>query len=285
MNDSAMNDSVAQVDCDPGRHRILHADTKKWLTVMAIGAGFVAIGIIVIVMQGGFLAWFVTLFFALVAGVGALQLIGPGSHLELHADNFVVTNFGRKTTERWDECANFSVYRVSRTELVVYDRARDVETHKGEMNRSISGRSSGLPDTFGMSAKDLAELMNAYQQHGVERSWQRHAETVREFADTIAAGLTRTGQPADILTDPVAMGLPEDMPSWPALDAVLKEARLDGSPHLLICADILSPLSRWITTDTKQTQAFDLLGAAELQIIDPDSKDVRRITRNEVEAG
>lgn len=272
-----MNDSVAQVDCNPGSHRILHADSKKWLTVMAIGAGFVAIGIIMIIMNGDFLAWFVTLFFGLVAGVGVLQLTGAGSHLELNADDFVIANFGRKTTERWDECANFSVYRVSRTELVVYDRARDVDTHKGEMNRSISGRSSGLPDTFGMSAKDLAELMNAYQQHAVERSWQRHAEAVREFAEKIAADLTKTGQPAEIHTDPAARGLPEDMPPWPAILAVLKEPRLDGSPHVLICADILSPLSRWITTDTKKTQAFDLLGAAELQIIDPDNKDVRRI--------
>lgn len=274
-----MSNTVEPPDAAIGSHRALHADPKKWQMVFAIGVGFVAIGIAMIITQGGFLAWFVTLFFALVAGVAVLQLFGVGSYLELHADTFVITNFGRRTTERWEDCANFKVYRISRVEQVVYDRARDVETHAGEMNRAISGRSSGLADTFGIDADKLAGLMNAYQEHAVERSWQRHAEAVEIFRKTIAEGLKEAGQPADIVSDPGEMTLPEEMQPWPSILAVLKEPRLDGSPHVLICADILSPLSRWITDDTKQTEAFELLGAAELQIIEPETKEVRRIMR------
>lgn len=272
-----MNETVDPPDNTIGSHRVLHADPKKWRLVATIGGVFVAIGIAMLIIEGDFLAWFVTLFFLLVAGVGLVQLFGVGSHLELNADTFVVTNFGRRTTERWDECANFNAYRISRVEQVAYDRARDVDTHMGEMNRSISGRSSGLPDTFGMEAVKLADLMNAYQQHGVERSWQRHTEAVATYRAMIAEDLEQAGQPANIVSDPSTMTLPPEMQSWPSILAVLKEPRLDGSPHVLICADVLSPLSRWITEDSKRTEAFDLLGAAELQIIDPDTKAVRRI--------
>lgn len=276
-----MNDITDPPDSMIGSRRVLYADPKKWRWVAGIGAGFVVIGIAMIIREGDFLAWFVTLFFALVAGVGLNQLFGTGSRLELDGDGFTIHNFGRETRERWDECADFKVYRISRVEQVVYDRAADVDTHKGEMNRTISGRSSGLPDTFGMTGEALAALMSAYRERAIERSWEHHAEAVQKFAGTIAAELDAAGQPADIVTDHAQMALPEGMQPWPSLLAVLKEPRLDGSPHVLICADVLSPLSRWITTETKRREALEELGAMELRIIDPDSGNVRRFVRAE----
>lgn len=276
-----MNDIADPPDSTIGSRRVLHADPKKWRWVAGIGAGFVAIGIAMIIREGDFLAWFVTLFFALVAGVGLNQLFGTGSHLELDDDGFTVHNFGRATRERWDECADFKVYRISRVEQVAYDRAADIDTHKGEMNRTISGRTSGLPDTFGMAGDDLAALMGAYRERAVARSWEHHAEAVQAFAATISEELIAAGQPADIITDHAQMALPEDMKPWPSLLAVLKEPRLDGSPHVLICADVLSPLSRWIKTETKRSEALEQLGALELRIIDPDSGNVRRFVRDE----
>ena len=119
-----MTDASTGLEAAIGTHRILQVSLRKWWSVFAIGAGFVAIGIAMIIIKGDFLAWFITLFFALVAGVACLQLTGYGSQLELNADTFTVTNFGRCTPERWDECADFKVYRLTRTEQVVYDRAR-----------------------------------------------------------------------------------------------------------------------------------------------------------------
>lgn len=276
-----MNDITDPPDSTIGTRRVLHADPRKWHWVAGIGAGFFVIGIGMIIREGDFLAWFVTLFFALVAGVGFNQLFGTGSRLELDADGFTIHNFGRETRERWDECADFKVYRVSRVEQVAYDRARDVDTHKGEMNRTISGRSSGLPDTFGMTGEDLAALMGAYREAAVARSWEAHPQAVQKVAEAIAAELDAAGQPAEIVTERARMALPEDMQPWPSLLAVLKEPRLDGSPHVLICADVLSPLSRWVTIETKRSQALELLGAMELRVFDPESGNVRRFVRAE----
>lgn len=281
-----MNDAIAEPiprvgEPAAGSHRVLYVSTRKWVGVLAIGSAFAVIGLAMIFIKGDFLAWFITLCFGLVAAVAALQLTGAGSHLELNADTFTITNFGRSTTERWDECSDFKVYRLTRTEQVVYDRARDVETHAGEMNRSISGRSKGLPDTFNMTAHDLAKLMAAYQQHGVDRSWQAHAGTVPEFEAVIADSLREAGVAADIITDRDAMDLPDGMTSWPSIIAVARAPKADGSRHVLICADVPSPSSRWITEHTQRKQTFDLLEADELHIIDADTKDIRRILRDD----
>lgn len=263
-----------------GQHRVLNAGMRKWLMAALISCAFVALGIVMIIMKGDFLAWFLTAFFAIMAAVAALQFTGAGSKLTLDADTFTITNFGRDTTERWDDCANFSVYRLTRTEEVVYDRARDVETHMGEMNRSITGRSASLPDTFDMKPQNLANLMNAYQANAVERSWQRHVEAVADYQKSIAADLSKSAAIADVITVPAAMNLPEGVSPWPAILVVDKAPRPDGTRRILIAADILSPESRWIPEHTKRDQAFEVLEADELQIITPETDSVRRIPRN-----
>lgn len=277
-----MTETNDGLDLTAGDYRVLHADPKKWQMCLFVAGSFVLVGISMILMNGDFLSWFVTLFFMLVAGVALLQLFGTGSYLELDADTFTVTNIGRRTTERWEDCANFKAYRISRVEQVAYDRVRDVDTHLGEMNRSISGRSSGLPDTFGMSARDLADLMNAYQANALERSWQRHAESVAAVRETMASDLATSGQAADLITDHADMTLPPEMEPWPSILAVLKEPRLDGLPHIVTCVDILSPRSRWLTDDIKQTEAFELLGAEELRIIEPRTNKIRRYVRTTI---
>jgi hypothetical protein len=265
---------------DIGQHRVLNADARKWTTVSLIGAGFLAIGLLMIINKGDFLAWFVTLFFGGVAATGIYQLFGPGSHLELNPDTFTVSSLGRQFTERWDECADFAVYRTGHNRLVAYDRAGDVETHMAEMNRMLSGRSASLPDTFGMKAQALADLMNAYQAHALKRAWERHSKSVAAYERLISGDLKDAAITAEIISSPKLMSLPADMPPWPSILVVGKKPHQDDTRHILTCVDILSPRSRWIPRATKQKQAFELLGADELQIIDPDTNAVHRIARD-----
>lgn len=278
MNDTS---SVSAPGSDPvhdiGEHRILHASTRNWFKVLLICLTFVAIGIIMIITKGDFLAWFTALAFAVVAGVAVLQIKGAGSKLILDPDTFEFTNLGQTTTERWDRCADFTVYQTSNTEQVVYDSARRADTHAGEMNRSSTGRSAGLPDTFDMPAQDLANLMNAYQTAAVQRSWQHHADAVSDYEATLAEQLNGSAPHADIITDAAAMDLSADMPLWPAILVTAQQARTDGSRHILQIIDVLSPASIWIHEDTKKSQAFSILGADELQLVDPVTRDVRRL--------
>lgn len=274
MNDTS---SVPVPVPDIGSHRVLQASTHKWFKVLLIGLAFVAIGIIMIITKGDFLAWFTALAFAVVAGVAVLQIKGAGSKLVLDPDTFEFTNLGQTTTERWDRCADFKVYHTSNTEQVVYDSARRADTHTGEMNRSSTGRSAGLPDTFDMPAQDLANLMNAYQTKAVQRSWQHHADAVSEYEATLAEQLNGSDTHADIITEGAAMDLPADIPLWPAILVTAQQPRSDGSRHILQIIDVLSPASVWIHEDTKKEHAFNLLGAEELQLVNPVTCDVRRL--------
>lgn len=274
-----MTSSIKESHETIGVQRVLYASRAKWRTVLLIGIGFVVIGVVMIINTGDFLAWFTTCFFVLVAGVGGAQLVGRGATLTLDADTFMETNLGRTTTERFDECADFKVYRRGGVEQVVFNRARDVETHAGEMNKSISGRSSGLHDTFSMPGQELADLLNSYQAFAIQRSWQRHEEAVTMLRQRLDDEFGVAGMECDIISTAADMDLPEDMASWPSILVVGKERETDGCRAVMLCVDVLSPVSRWVPRDTKEEQAFDMLRADELRIIEPDSGETARIVR------
>jgi len=277
MSDASSTSPPATI-ANPGSRRVLHASKAKWRAVLLVALAFVAIGLIMIATKSDFLSWFITLAFAVVAGVAFLQMNGNGLRLILDADTFTFTNIGRAdTTERWDRCADFTVYRVSDSEQVVYDTTRYADTHIGEMNRSLTGRSAALPDTFDLSAEDLANLMNAYQAAAVTRSWQHHAEAVTGYKSMLVEQLKSPGIDAEVITDPAMMDLPADMPPWPTILVAAKTRRPDGTRHILQLIDILSPSSVWIDETTKTDQAFNLLGADELQLVDPVTRDVRSL--------
>jgi hypothetical protein len=46
--------------------------------------------------------------------------------------------------------------------MVVYDDARVIGA-AAKLNRSLAGRTSVLPDTYGFTADDLAKLLNAWR--------------------------------------------------------------------------------------------------------------------------
>src|SRR6056297_733235 len=257
-----------------GARREFHAGKRKWSWVFVIAMVFVALGVWMIVAENTIFGWIATGFFAAVALVAGLQLVGAGSRLVLERDRFELTNFGRRTPERWDEVANFAVYRVSGQEFVGYDRARDVETHQGAMNRAISGRSASLPDSFGLEPEALAALMNAYREAAVAHSWaetDRAVDRVREQLKNEIAERDGTARLIDLTAKDGSEALPEDWPLWPTFLVIEPGKPLDSEPppDVYLCIDVLNPGSRWVPLADKRAQAFGDLRAAELRIIDP----------------
>ena len=83
-------------DYEIGARITLKPSKLKWFMVTLIGALFTAGGGMMI-SEGNETAkgWFVTLFFALVALVGILQLTGVGTYLKLGPDGFEAKSLGR----------------------------------------------------------------------------------------------------------------------------------------------------------------------------------------------
>jgi hypothetical protein len=57
-------------------------------------------------------------------------------------------------------------FRKSSTHPTRYDDTAFTGT-LAELNRKLSGRNSGLADTYGLSAEDLAELLNAWRDRAM----------------------------------------------------------------------------------------------------------------------
>jgi hypothetical protein len=275
--------TAAPADDPPiGAHRVLKPTPGRWIAVAVIAALFVAIGLYLIATRGSWTGWLSAGFFGFVLAVALAQLAGLGSRLTLHADTFELGNFGRSTTERWDEVRDFTAFKQSFNTLVGFDRVRDIGSRMGSLNQAMGGRTAALPDTFGLEPDALVKLMEAYRANGVERSWAQYREAIAEAVAALRADLDRDGQPGNILTDPdeIRRALPRDMTPWPAILVTDGDAtRDDGGPRIRIVVDVLNPETRWLSQDLKERSALDNLGAAELRIIDPDQKSVIRVER------
>jgi hypothetical protein len=128
---------------------VLRPSKRKWLGVMSIGLVFVASGIFMIVDRGGVFSWLTTIFFAGCAVVAIIQLFS-NSYLRLYATGFEQNMMGRKRNYQWTDVSDFrTAWRG--TSLV----------------RKIAPGSSALGDTFGMSAIELADLMNSYRNKSI----------------------------------------------------------------------------------------------------------------------
>ena len=280
-----MNEPTAAPADDPpiGAHRVLKPTPGRWIAVAVIAALFVAIGLYLIATRGSWTGWLSAGFFGFVLAVALAQLAGLGSRLTLHADTFELGNFGRSTTERWDEVRDFTAFKQSFNTLVGFDRVRDIGSRMGSLNQAMGGRTAALPDTFGLEPDALVKLMEAYRANGVERSWALHREAVAEAVAAIRADLDRDGQPGNILTDPdeIRRALPKDMTPWPSILVTDGDATSDdGGPRIRIVVDVLTPETRWLSQDVKERSALDNLGAAELRIIDPDKRSVIPVNRD-----
>jgi hypothetical protein len=166
----------------PGPIR-LYPSRRKWLLILAIGAGFLIIGLLMLRDPAAFadrrysateilvVSWLCVLFFGLGVILAAINLIPGASSLTLDSSGFVVRNLYRTTSQRWADVDNFAAVEVPagpRTKrLVGYDSAQRAGNPVGRLNVAVSGRNSGLPDSYGLSEADLANLMTQWRSRAL----------------------------------------------------------------------------------------------------------------------
>jgi hypothetical protein len=128
----------------------------------ALSAGF-TIGGALMIRDGAGEGWFVAGFFGLATLV-FLALLMPGSaSLLLTRDGFRVRSLWRSHFTPWSAVAAFGVVRISHRSMVSYNFT-DVAAHRGaRFSRALTGAEGALPDSYGMSAEDLAALMTAWR--------------------------------------------------------------------------------------------------------------------------
>jgi hypothetical protein len=165
-----MQSSQSQVDAILARFPgpvTLHPSRIKWLLVLLAG-GVLAFGGYLMVSDGDSRGWFVLAFFAAVAIVAAIVLLPGAGGLTLDRNGFRATSLFRGFSARWEQVRGFESVSVppSWQKLVVYDDI-NLAGKIAKLNVAIAGHNAGLPDTYGLSADDLARLMTLWQDRAM----------------------------------------------------------------------------------------------------------------------
>jgi hypothetical protein len=152
----------------------LYPSRIKWLLVFTASALF-AVGGFWMTKTGDGSGWFVLIFFSLGALIAAAAMLPGAGGLTLDRDGFDITSLFRRHRTRWRDAAGFEAARIPRAhqKMVVYDDITQSTKSIAKLNVGLVGRNSGLPDTYGHSADNLAQLMAQWRERALRETGSR----------------------------------------------------------------------------------------------------------------
>ncbi len=102
------------------------------------------------------------IFFGLCALVGLVNLLPNSSYLTLTEKGFLFVSLFRKHFVEWSDVQSFVPVRIQRRSMVGWNYSPEFRGSKRlrSVNSAIAGVEAALPDTYGMPAEQLADLMN-----------------------------------------------------------------------------------------------------------------------------
>lgn len=154
---------------------VLRRSVMKWLKVLAASAGFVALGSAMIWWPENFdsktppvIAWVMVAFFGLGLPISIIQLLPGAADLTLDAEGFIMRNLFRRSSCRWSDVSAFATVQIGGQDSVAFNRHSAPESTAEAMSDHLVGRNSALPETYGLAAEDLTQLMALWQTRATE---------------------------------------------------------------------------------------------------------------------
>lgn len=149
---------------------VLSTPRRKILPMFAGATVFVAVGLLMVVSDNP-LGWFVIAFFGACLVVFGWQMVTP-SQLRVTPTSVQLRHLWRR--KEWDlvSCGEFGVWGNSMAgqPIVVFDHHIESGSRLGRANRALAGGSASLPETFGMDASKLANLLNEARRSALQRA-------------------------------------------------------------------------------------------------------------------
>ncbi|HTM51614.1 MAG TPA: hypothetical protein VL285_23125 [Bryobacteraceae bacterium] len=144
---------------------------KRGFPGLALALLFTAGGVLMIRDKQGGAGWFCALFFGLCSLVFALQLWPGASYLRISTEGFEMrVLLRRRPLVRWDRVSEFRVAALPGAgRMVVYSPDPPPQPGLAAVNRALVGETDALPDNFGRSPEQLAELLNEWRRNGAAR--------------------------------------------------------------------------------------------------------------------
>ena len=149
----------------------LHPSRRKAIAWLALGLGFGAffgwIGHDSTTWPDDWVFWLFTAFLSMGGILACTMLLHPKFFLQLTRRGFVISTPFRQKEYAWQKVAKFGVTYSLYGAWVRFCIVPDQWTFlsREQFYSVLSGYDAGLPDTYGMKAEALAELMNDWQGH------------------------------------------------------------------------------------------------------------------------
>lgn len=141
----------------------LRTTRKSMLVLLAGCAAFVAAGFVA-VPTDPFMAYSGIVFFGLGVVIALLHLLPNSSYLELEERGFTTCTMFRKHFVPWQDIAEFFPISLDHRAkpMVAWRYAPGYTRHATarKLVTALAGAEAALPDTYGRSAAELAELLN-----------------------------------------------------------------------------------------------------------------------------
>ena len=142
----------------PGR-LVLRSSRRTWVLVLAGCAAFVVVGAAV---GRDEVAGLLAIAFFGVCGIVALAMVLFPSSLAIDGEGMTLRHLWRRQRFEFRDCGPFRAWQNPRAgagQLVVFDWS-GAQGPLADLSEELAGANGALPDTFGMSAGDLADLLN-----------------------------------------------------------------------------------------------------------------------------
>jgi hypothetical protein len=135
---------------------------RKWGSI-TLFSGFATAGGIAMILNAVPLGVLVTAIFGVVTMIGMMILLPGASSLRLDVTGFQTTNLFRRQSYSWRDVSDFAVLSIHGNCFVMFRDAKP-RVAISKRNAAITGgRNGGLPDTYGMAADDLVQLMTTWR--------------------------------------------------------------------------------------------------------------------------
>jgi hypothetical protein len=153
----------------------------KWSKPSLIGGALIILSILARYLSDNSIELTLLIFAMAFSGVafvvmGVIFFLRPGAGLRLNETGFEVVGPLNKKIFRWSEVSDFGVWSRKGHSFVAFKAAKPRLTTSDRINSALTGgKNELLPDTYGMAADDLVQLMttwrnsatNANQQAGI----------------------------------------------------------------------------------------------------------------------
>jgi hypothetical protein len=122
--------------------------------------------------EGAAIGWLPASFFGICFVVAQWQLVVRPSFLYINVEGFAVGSKRRFHTYKWSDVEVFYVHSIHGNEMVMFNMSPGFQRSSAMRSaaKSFTGFEGALPDTYSMTPKELAALLNDYRHQFMERS-------------------------------------------------------------------------------------------------------------------